>query len=320
MKTPQPFAITADNPKLIEAIAEELKLLGYTIKVEDSKGHALVQYSDDFSSMTKKERFYELYMQANIGKNYKYQYFVLPSQYEEALQFAKEQINHPYWKNPFDYEEGEWIYGTAGNSKYMFRFQSINGNCVSTNEYYHIFENDAYEDGCYEDAHCPNYVSVDMLKNDCHKATDEEITFILAKVAIFKGYKIDAKVKSMLDIGKVWFIETDKFYYGSQGLFMNNILIYSNGKWAEIVKTEPEIEISGHKAQFDLQNKTVKFGCKKPLDIDDLKAIARVMRINRDFNYPVCITQVGIYSEQNEFALVSLGKILKLISILEQTK
>jgi hypothetical protein len=316
MKTPQPFAITAENPKLIEAIAEELKVLGYNIKVEDSKGYALVQYTDDFPSMTKKERFYELYMQANIGKNYKYQYFVLSSQYEEALQFAKEQINHPYWKNPFDYEKGEWVYGTTDSSKFIFRYGDINANKVTTDEYYHLFN----DGGPYKSGNGENLISLDKLENDCHKATDDEILFVLAKVALLKGYKIDAKVKSMLNIGKVWLIETDEFNYGSQGLFINNILIYSQGKWAEIVKTEPEIEISGHKAQFDLQNKTVKFGCKKPLDIDDLKAIARVMDINKDFNYPVCMTQVGIYSERNEFEMVSLGKILKLISILEQTK
>jgi hypothetical protein len=318
MKTPKPFAITADNPKLIEAIAEELKVLGYNIKVESLKGNSILQYSDYFVSVSEKETFSTLYMRTYTGKQHNFQYFALPSQYEEALQFAKEQINHPYWKNSFDYEEGEWIYGTTSNSKFIFRFQSINGNCVPTNEYYQVFENEAKKCVCGD---AENIVSVDMLKNDCHKATNTEITFILAKVAIFKGYKIGAKVKSMLNVENVWFIETDKFYYGSQGLFVNNILIYSEGKWVEIIKEEPEVLISGHKAQFDLQNKTVKFGCKKPLDIDDLKAIARVMDINKDFKAAFCVSGIGIIPrEGNEFEKVSLGKILKLISILEQAK
>jgi len=318
MKTPQPFAITADNPKLIEAIAEELKVLGYNIKVESLKGNSILQYSDYFVSVSEKETFSTLYMRTYTGKQHNFQYFALPSQYEEALQFAKEQINHPYWKNSFDYEEGEWIYGTTSNSKFIFRFQSINGNCVPTNEYYQVFENEAKKCVCGD---AENIVSVDMLKNDCHKATDTEITFILAKVALLKGYKEGIKIISMLN-NTIKHIDNNKFYYDSQGLFMNTILIYSNRhkKWAEI-KEEPYILISGHKAQFDLQNKTVKFGCKKPLDLGDLKAIARVMDINKDFDAAFCISGVSIGPEVgSEFEDVSFVEILKLISILEQTK
>jgi predicted metallopeptidase len=65
----------------------------------------------------------------------------------------------------------------------------------------------------------------------------------------------------------------------------------------------------------------VKFGCKKPLDIDDLKAIARVMGINKNFDTAFCITESCIRPVvSDEFEDVRLEKILKLISILEQTK
>jgi hypothetical protein len=90
--------------------------------------------------------------------------------------------------------------------------------------------------------------------------------------------------------------------------------------WFEPVykEVEPEIVISGHKAQFDLQNKTVKFGCKT-ISLEQLKAVLTVMDLNWKFDYGFCIASDFIESYHlHDFEPVKKQTIGQLIQILEK--
>lgn len=93
-------------------------------------------------------------------------------------------------------------------------------------------------------------------------------------------------------------------------------LFYANGKWAEIIKEE-SIEISGYKAEFNKKDKTVSFGCKKDITIEDLKAILIVMKLNEKFDEPFVISTYDVECEDNDLT-VSKETIEKLINKLEE--
>jgi hypothetical protein len=90
--------------------------------------------------------------------------------------------------------------------------------------------------------------------------------------------------------------------------------------WFELVykEIEPEIEISGYKAQFDLQNKTVKFGCKT-ISLEQLKAVLIVMDLNKQFDDNFIIGEDTIApNTRDEFECVPMETIKQLIQILEK--
>jgi hypothetical protein len=90
--------------------------------------------------------------------------------------------------------------------------------------------------------------------------------------------------------------------------------------WFEPVYKEPEpdISVSGYKAQFDLQNKTVKFGCKT-ISLEQLKAVLTVMYLNEKFDYGFCIASDFIESYHlHDFAPVTKQTIEQLIQTLEK--
>ncbi len=108
MKRPQTFKITGSKP-LLKAIWEELIEMGYTkgryIPTNNYKelNHICSNYEIFNDTHTIKE-FKELYLgKASIDTDVA---FNLPEQYNEALQFAKDQLNHPYWNKDGYYNFG----------------------------------------------------------------------------------------------------------------------------------------------------------------------------------------------------------------------
>jgi hypothetical protein len=90
--------------------------------------------------------------------------------------------------------------------------------------------------------------------------------------------------------------------------------------WFEPVYAEeqPEIEISGYKAQFDLQNKTVKFGCKT-ISLEQLKAVLIIMDLNKKFEETFEIAESIINpSYGTEFKPVSGDTVKQSIQTLEK--
>jgi len=111
-------------------------------------------------------------------------------------------------------------------------------------------------------------------------------------------------------------------WYFKSGSITCDLLTNANvlDLWFEPVYTEkePEISISGHKAHFDLQNKTVKIGCKT-ISLEQLKAVLTVMNLNKQFDEGFDITEVAISSHNgSEFERVSKDLIGLLIQTLEK--
>ena len=98
---PKTFEISTDNEFLAKAIWADLLKLGYTEgneTVNNSLPKGKIIVGTRLISVTKYnslDKFKELVCvdDAKVDKH-----FVLPQQYNEALQFAKEQLEHPYWK------------------------------------------------------------------------------------------------------------------------------------------------------------------------------------------------------------------------------
>ncbi len=105
METPETFKITGSKP-LLKAIWEELIEIGYTetsyTPANNYKELNLVcsntpTFERGFTIKGFKKIFAGSYESDNFNKT-----FNLPEQYNEALQFAKYQLNHPYWVENFE--------------------------------------------------------------------------------------------------------------------------------------------------------------------------------------------------------------------------
>lgn len=113
---PQSFVILSDNPKLLEAIWDDLIKIGYT-EINDYYNPTTTNKPiegicvNNLEWKTKKE-FLNLF----VGKQYVINpfedfqaIFKLPAQYTEALEFAKAQFEHPYWKKEDDFKVGDIV-------------------------------------------------------------------------------------------------------------------------------------------------------------------------------------------------------------------
>ena len=109
-------------------------------------------------------------------------------------------------------------------------------------------------------------------------ATPEEIKKTLVEEAVKHGFTKEVKIKAYFpDYSQVY--SGDRPYEMNDGLpeyeqhsdvlIMGGSIIYHKGKWAEILPSNPQIEINGYKGEFF--DNYVKFGCaviSKQLFID----------------------------------------------------
>lgn len=135
------------------------------------------------------------------------------------------------------------------------------------------------------------------------KATTEEIEEILLLEAK-ERYPIGCKIKLMSKNtggdfdNKVKFTKYQIYDNGKQIYIDGNLLLYDNGKWAEILSSYPQIAINGYKGEFF--NDYVKFGCAEIskqvfIDLYQLNQSIRNgdMAIGRDSNREIVSATIG---------------------------
>jgi hypothetical protein len=152
-----------------------------------------------------------------------------------------------------EYKVGDWVVWIP--DRYIGR---INVHCRNYADSWNI-RLDGSKEG--------QYTSCSEL--NLRKATPEEIKDALIAEAKRRGFKEGVKVQSFVhnkplfcnrvsdNIDYVSF--EDKLHFGIDG--PNYVVIYKNGKWAEILSSYPQIRINGHDAEFF--DWGVKFGCTK---------------------------------------------------------
>jgi hypothetical protein len=226
---PQTFYIKADNIYMLQAIQQDLKSLGYNflsddVYNKDKKSIAIANGSE--LSWKTKEDFTNLDSFNFSSKNHN-KYFTLPSQYQEALDFAKEQINHPYWdKNKF--KVGDWVYW-SGISPIIGQIERLNRHDGREN---YVLKNTFNSE---EYTSC--YVSCLRL------ATTKEVENHLIEEAKKIGFKEGVKFKSLVHSNTIRTIIKDEYHYTLQDdqLINHGNWVYDKGKWAEIISSNKEL-------------------------------------------------------------------------------
>jgi predicted DNA-binding helix-hairpin-helix protein len=99
------------------------------------------------------------------------------------------------------------------------------------------------------------------------------------------------------------------------GIYLNN-LRKATPIEIEKAKKELDIVVDGYKAEFN--NKTVSFGCKKDITVEELKAVKIVMNMSKKFEMLFEIGRNTVILEKNAQRSLSIEQIDKLISKLEQ--
>lgn len=93
---PELFAIEGKNYH-IAAMVKDLNTIGYTNSSRSfSSSDTIVGINLNFQE-SNLQKFRVITTQYDKSNFFTKNWFNLPEQYSEALQFAKEQINHPYW-------------------------------------------------------------------------------------------------------------------------------------------------------------------------------------------------------------------------------
>ena len=222
MNKPQTFSILGKEHQL-KSIWEDLKELGYTLYKEDFIGK--IRISNDYKRIETKEMFSSL-CTCSTRERSSHVNFQLPQQYQEALDFAKEQINHPYWDQD-EYKVGDWVTVIGFDERYsysLYHGELGKSYLITKINKSGLFFNET-------DCLCKTVIKV-------RKATEEEIKSELLKQAN-ERYPIGCKFKSICGFtgkiygGLIWGWSNDK-----DAIFTNTDyrILYCDGKWAEIIK------------------------------------------------------------------------------------
>ncbi len=125
-----------------------------------------------------------------------------------------------------EFKVGQWVIGITKpyNPSYPKKIKSIDVDCI------------VY----YEDGGSDRYYSEHSHKPFCRLATEDEIKAQLVKEAKERGYKHGVMIVSVVS-GDCATLNGERVDYDNERdiLTMNSWSIYSNGKWAEIIK-EPK--------------------------------------------------------------------------------
>ena len=228
MNKPQTFSILGKEHQL-KSIWEDLKELGYKQTfsfIEDINNWEYI--SNYFYNWKDKSDFIQLDHEAPIYDKMD-KTFQLPQQYQEALDFAKEQINHSYWSQD-EYKEGDWVTVIGYDERYsysLYHGELGKSYLITKINKSGLFFNET-------DCLCKTVIKV-------RKATEEEIKSELLKQAnekypvgcSFRAVKTGTVIKNNGNIG--WYPDCDK-----ESIFANSGYgaLYIDGKWAEIIKNK----------------------------------------------------------------------------------
>lgn len=227
MTEPQLFAIESRNTKLLEAILEDLKILGYNLTDYPNlrnPNRVLTNNLNTIYSFPKGEYKVLVFDAGTTNRSSNKVKFFLPAQYQEALEFAKIQINHPYW-NRDQFKVGDWIIASKAIKPEPDQIIEI------TENYYK----------CLHDKNIYGFLKERKEEIGLRLATTDEIQAFLIEEAKKRGFKKGIYFRSAYSnrIAKC----LDNFEYNKiqDSLSSNDYNIYYKGKWAEIISSNKEL-------------------------------------------------------------------------------
>ncbi|MGV8961952.1 MAG: hypothetical protein ACOH2V_01045 [Candidatus Saccharimonadaceae bacterium] len=116
LNKPKTFVITG-NTFVLSAIWKQLRNLGYTGIDEEGLSIEMISESTDYLSSL--DSFKHLYSgsQTFFTYNSAVATFTVPEEYYEALAFAEDQLENPYWgKGNAPFMENDWVVCTSNQS------------------------------------------------------------------------------------------------------------------------------------------------------------------------------------------------------------
>lgn len=244
------------TPALIKAMSEELKEIGYDISEFDSTYNGICHNmskntkESDFS----KEDYIELFNDIDCDEAVDV-IFTLPAQYNEVLEFAKEQLSDKYWVKTPKFKVGDYVCDFEDDSEHIGRIYKIEDD-----KYYYWGFNIV---GDFKDETIIDWYSVESCSR---LATEEEIKEFLIRVAkkkgLVKGTKFNTVNSASLVIGECAGIVNDKWTYSkSTDTLSNRGNIYSKGVWATIIPSEIKLPFGNF--EFTINKKLQTATCKE---------------------------------------------------------
>lgn len=127
-----------------------------------------------------------------------------------------------------EFEENEWLYYKFHECECLFRYNGVRNDLIDTNEYYQITNDINFFDS--------GATNMYVRLSDARKATEEEISSILIRFAIHKGFKKGVTIawneRDLIYRLYSNHIEVNRY----DNLVCGSYIIYSNKDgWAEIV-------------------------------------------------------------------------------------
>ena len=182
---------------------------------------------------------------------------------EAELQQLKKELETP------TFEVGKW-YNSDGDSLLFITEFNANGEKTFKGYGFH-FSKWSFEQWWNYD----NFLT---------PATDKEVEAALIKEAKKRGFKDGVKIKPVS--GDINILFDNKFEYLKKwheyknALFIDNYLVFSNGKWAEIIKDEP-IKVGGYEVKKNADY--YEIGCREipKCDIKDLSIFMSSQRFTK---------------------------------------
>jgi hypothetical protein len=228
-----------------------------------------------------------------------------------------------------EYEKGKWYYFSFGECSGIIKYSHLEKypgfNTIYGTEFYWL------------DGDILEIDNTDFSNNDWERslslATKYQIETILKKVAELKGFKLGATYKSTCRIYTLahfyklkYDVDKDRLVHSVKDGTVGVCSIYSNGKWAEIIKHDKDVIINGYKAEvtyssIDSSIRVIRFGHAKfndfkELTLGDLEAILKVMKLNTKFKGIFKISSEGINCDEKNYFL-SKTDVEKLIKKLK---
>lgn len=222
------------NEPLGKAFLSQLKELGYTVYKGYDWGQNLGEKLTHKAITITNDK----YGVHNHDCSHTRKHFQLETEYQEALEFAQEQINPTF-------KDGDWfaVDGCEDNETWIGRYPDrYEYKCGGTWEY-----NDSF------------------LKKEARKATDKEIEQVLITEAKRRGFKEGVLFNSLQNGGMKckgnkrysYLSNFNKLQFGTLINYKDlHGVIYEKGKWAEIIET------TIFNWKVEQHDKTTKIGCK----------------------------------------------------------
>ncbi len=254
------FKITSKSKALLEAMWKELLSIGYTEESYTPKnnysGGAYISTNIETVTPTKTiEQFKELYcgsVSDNSDKS-----FNLPEQYNEAIEFAKEQLLDKYWVVEPEFKVDDYVIVLnnkantgCNNSAYykvglVGRIDKVYGksDTFKGQLWVHI-EGEPHDNG--------------ITTGNLRIATPEEIKEHENNLLLEEAKKRYPKGTKFLNTSRLRRESDGTFTFDGMHIVTGGNYVWIEGKWADIL--DNAIEIKGYECKFE--SDSVSFGCQ----------------------------------------------------------